>query len=135
MNARSGRKERNMDKSDNPVPAALNTAGGRFSSILSQLRRSHGYSQRKVAADLNISQALLSHYENGAREPGIPFICRACDYYGISADYLLGRSENQNDAARTISELIRIAESIKALNNEAQTALEYLAAAARGEID
>ena len=40
-----------------------------FSRNMSQLRRSRGLSQRKAAADLNISQALLSHYENGAREP------------------------------------------------------------------
>ena len=62
-----------------------------FSEALCELRRSRGLSQRSVAADLHISQALLSHYENGAREPGLMFVCRACDYYGVSADYLLGR--------------------------------------------
>ena len=50
-------------------------------------------SQRAAAAALGISQALLSHYENGAREPGLAFLCRACDYYGVSADYLLGRTD------------------------------------------
>ena len=49
-----------------------------FSQILSELRRSSGLSQRKAAADLKISQALLSHYENGAREPGLNFVCRVC---------------------------------------------------------
>ena len=63
-----------------------------FSQILSELRRSSGLSQRKAAADLKISQALLSHYENGAREPGLNFVCRVCDYYNVTADYLLGRS-------------------------------------------
>ena len=65
--------------------------GGEFHKILSQLRKSQRVSQRKVAADLYISQALLSHYENGIREPGLDFVSRACDYYGVSADYLLGR--------------------------------------------
>ena len=65
----------------------------KFSAVLSELRRSKGLSQRSAAADLGISQALLSHYENGAREPGLNFVCRACDYYGVSADYLLGRTE------------------------------------------
>ena len=68
----------------------------RFCDILADLRRRKGVSQRKAAADLMISQALLSHYENGAREPGIPFICRACDYYGVTADYLLGRTGSEN---------------------------------------
>ena len=40
-----------------------------FCQNMSALRRSRGLSQRQAAADLNISQALLSHYENGAREP------------------------------------------------------------------
>ena len=71
----------------------------RFSEILCELRKRQGLSQRKAAADLHISQALLSHYENGAREPGLTFVCRACDYYGVSADQILGRV----DAHRGVS--------------------------------
>lgn len=41
-----------------------------FAQILSELRRTAGLSQRKAAADLNISQALLSHYENGRARAG-----------------------------------------------------------------
>ncbi len=63
----------------------------RFGDIMASLRREKGVSQRKAAGELGISQALLSHYENGSREPGLPFVCRACDYYGVTADYLLGR--------------------------------------------
>ena len=57
-----------------------------FSRSLSLLRQERGLSQRQVAKELGISQALLSHYENGIREPGLPFVVRACDYYGVSAD-------------------------------------------------
>lgn len=64
----------------------------RFNEILSRLRHEKGVSQREAAAALNISQALLSHYENGVREPGLVFLALACDYYGVSADYILGRS-------------------------------------------
>ena len=64
-----------------------------FPQTLSALRREKNISQRQAAAELNISQALLSHYENGAREPGLNFVCRACDYYGVSADYLLERTD------------------------------------------
>ena len=62
-----------------------------FAAVMSELRHARGLSQRKVAADLKISLALLSHYENGIREPGLAFVVRACDYYQVSADYLLGR--------------------------------------------
>lgn len=63
-----------------------------FPSILSKLRHEKHVNQRTAAIALNISQALLSHYENGLREPGLDFIDSACDYYNVSADYLLGRS-------------------------------------------
>lgn len=45
-----------------------------------------------TATGLDISQALLSHYQTGAREPGLDFVARICDYYDVTADYLLGRS-------------------------------------------
>lgn len=63
-----------------------------FSRTLSLLRQEKGVSQRAASGALGISQALLSHYENGIREPGLPFVVKACDYYGVSADYLLGRT-------------------------------------------
>ena len=63
-----------------------------FSRSLSLLRQEKGISQRAAAKDLGISQALLSHYENGIREPGLAFVARACDYYNVSADFLLGRT-------------------------------------------
>ena len=66
-----------------------------FSVALSALRRETGLSQRQVAFDLGVSQALLSHYENGAREPKLGFVVKACDYYGVSADYILGRDDER----------------------------------------
>lgn len=63
-----------------------------FSRTLSLLRQEAGISQRKAAAALGISQALLSHYENGIREPGLAFVVKACDFYNVSADFLLGRT-------------------------------------------
>ena len=63
-----------------------------FSRSLSLLRQEKGVSQRSAAKDLGISQALLSHYENGIREPGLAFVVKACNYYSVSADFLLGRT-------------------------------------------
>ena len=58
-----------------------------FPRILTLLRKEQGISQKKAAADLGISQALLSHYEKGIRECGLDFIVRTADYYGVSCDY------------------------------------------------
>lgn len=63
-----------------------------FARTLSLLRQERGISQRQAAKALGISQALLSHYENGAREPGLVFVGKACDFYNVSADFLLGRT-------------------------------------------
>ena len=92
-----------------------------FSEAMSALRREQGLSQRKAASELYISQALLSHYENGAREPGLEFVVRACDYYGVSADYLLGRTDEPGGAAlkerlRSISKELRaMADSVESI--------------------
>jgi transcriptional regulator with XRE-family HTH domain len=93
-----------------------------FSETMSALRRSRGLSQRTAAADLHISQALLSHYENGAREPGLDFVCRACDYYDGSADYLLGRAD-EDAASRADRALRNLAEELRALADRAESGL------------
>ncbi len=63
-----------------------------FPRSLALLRKEKGISQRQAAKALGIGQALLSHYENGTREPGLAFVARACDFYKVSADFLLGRT-------------------------------------------
>ena len=65
-----------------------------FSDRLTLQRKQKGVSQKQAAADLGISQALLSHYENGIREPGLQFLVKAADYYNVSCDYLLGHAAN-----------------------------------------
>lgn len=81
-----------------------------FSRTLSLLRQERGISQRKAAVELGISQALLSHYENGIREPGLGFVVRVCDYYHVSADFLLGRTASRDGAMIEASELYDAAE-------------------------
>ena len=97
-----------------------------FSETMSALRRARGCSQRRAAADLNISQALLSHYENGAREPGLDFVRRACAYYGVSADYLLGLSELPVGAERAMQGVAAMSAGLDALREQSRTLLEEL---------
>lgn len=67
----------------------------KFAAVLSQLRKERGSSQKKAAADLGISQALLSHYEKGIRECGLDFVIKCSEYYGVTTDYLLGVSKSR----------------------------------------
>ncbi len=63
---------------------------------LKEIRKSKGISQLKLAIDLNMSQNTISRYETGEREPGINELIKICDYFDISIDYLLERTENPN---------------------------------------
>lgn len=67
-----------------------------FPRILTLLRKERGLSQKQVAQALGVSQALLSHYEKGIRECGLDFLCRCAEFYGVSCDYLLGRTADKD---------------------------------------
>jgi len=66
-----------------------------FSVIITGLRKENGLSQKQASESLKISQALLSHYEKGIRECGLAFIIKVADFYGVSSDYILGRTTDR----------------------------------------
>ena len=76
-----------------------------FPRVLSLLRKEKGISQKDAAKELGVSQALLSHYEKGIRECGLEFLIRAADFYGVSADYLLGRSADPDGMTITVEDI------------------------------
>lgn len=76
-----------------------------FPRILTLLRKERGISQKKASADLQVSQALLSHYEKGIRECGLDFVVRVADYYGVSCDYLLGRTADKSGTMIAVDEI------------------------------
>ncbi|MBQ2904800.1 MAG: helix-turn-helix transcriptional regulator [Clostridia bacterium] len=77
-----------------------------FPIILTELRKEKGLSQKEAAAKLGISQALLSHYEKGIRECGQSFLIRVADFYGVTCDYLLGRSKSRSELDTIASEIL-----------------------------
>ena len=60
---------------------------------LRELREQRGYTQLKVALDLNLNQNSISRYESGSREAGYDMLIRFADYYGVSIDYILCRTD------------------------------------------
>lgn len=76
-----------------------------FPRVLTLLRKERGISQKQAAAELKISQALLSHYEKGIRECGLDFVVRAADFYGVSCDYLLGRTADKSGAVISVEDI------------------------------
>ena len=76
-----------------------------FSRIITLLRKERGITQKQAAQDLGVSQALLSHYEKGIRECGLDFVVRVADYYGVSCDYLLGRSAERTGQTLSVEDI------------------------------
>ena len=61
---------------------------------LKELRKSNGISQLKLAMDLGLNQNSVSRYETGEREADYHTLIMLADYFDVSVDYLLGRTDN-----------------------------------------
>lgn len=62
-----------------------------FAEIITELRGEK--KRQEVAYDVGISRASLEYYEKGKRKPDIEILAKFADYFGVSADYLLGRTD------------------------------------------
>ena len=62
-------------------------------ATLAQLRREKGLGQKQLAAILNLSVSALSSYENCVHAPDLMMLSRLAEFYDVTTDYLLGRTE------------------------------------------
>ena len=60
---------------------------------LLELRKLAGLSQKELAKILNCSQNMISQWENGTRDPSTDTLKAMADYFNVSTDYLLGRTD------------------------------------------
>lgn len=65
--------------------------------ILACLRREKGLAQKELAIILNLSIGTISNYENGVHSPDLQTLCCLADLYGVTTDYLLGRTKYRFD--------------------------------------
>jgi transcriptional regulator with XRE-family HTH domain len=65
---------------------------------LKELRNMKGVLQSDVAKMLDVSTRAYRHYENGDREPNIFTLITLADFFNVSLDYLVGRSDNLSGA-------------------------------------
>ena len=68
---------------------------GTMNFRLKQLRKERKISQLQLAFDLNMNQNTISRYENLERQADYDTLIRFADYFGVSVDYLLGRTDNR----------------------------------------
>jgi transcriptional regulator with XRE-family HTH domain len=67
----------------------------KFSDRLKEIRKTRNLTQKQVAEGIGISENQYQFYEYDKREPTISSFERLCTYFNVSADYLLGLSDNQ----------------------------------------
>jgi len=71
---------------------------------IAQLREQLGWTQQHAADKLGMSRAALSHYEKDRREPSAAALAAFADLYGVTVDYVVGRTSNP---AQTLSDEVR----------------------------
>lgn len=65
-----------------------------FKEHLRSIRKNHGTTQRQVAEGIAVTERNYQYYESGEREPSMTTIIALCQYFAVSADYLLGLSDD-----------------------------------------
>ncbi|MDH7577151.1 MAG: helix-turn-helix transcriptional regulator [Bacillota bacterium] len=65
-----------------------------FQERLRELRKTRKLSQTKLAAEVGISQRVISDFENGTGLPSFNVLIALADFFDVSLDYLVGRSDD-----------------------------------------
>ena len=63
---------------------------------IKKLRTARGLNQVEFARTLCVTKQCVSHWENDNVMPSIDMLCKIADFFGVSTDYLLGRSEKRS---------------------------------------
>jgi len=99
-----------------------------FSEVLTKLITESGMEYRPLAAAIGISQASLSKYAANDAEPGLTALVKIADYFGVSIDYLAGRTDTKspNPDLQAAVEFTGLSEqAIKALRTVARRPRTY----------
>lgn len=97
--------------------------------ILTELRKEREIGQKELAAYLNVSVGTVSNYENGVHFPDLMTLCRLADFFGVTTDYLLGRTSYRKDPAvlnRRISDQYTIADLVNTVLTFENSSVDHL---------
>lgn len=67
-----------------------------FGEILKKLREEKDLKQKDIAKILGVTDRAVGHYESGARRPSQDILEKLADFFNVSVDYLLGRTDVRN---------------------------------------
>ena len=75
-----------------------------FQVRLKELREKAGYSQQGFADAIGVKQSTVGNWEAGAREPKFEIMERLADFFGVSVDYLLGKTDDPTPSSTEMTE-------------------------------
>ena len=64
-----------------------------FDERLKALRKEKGLNQSELAKAVNVTQRKISYWETGQLEPDLESLWKLSDYFNVSIDYLIGKSD------------------------------------------
>ena len=79
-----------------------------FPQIIKKLRLEKKLTQQEVADKIGITRPAYTAYESGKREPDFSMLQVLADLFGVSTDYLLGRSDKRHLYPKVESDLINL---------------------------
>lgn len=65
-----------------------------FSNRLNKLRTEHNITMEQLAKEIGTTKATISNFENEQRKPSLDMVIKIADYFQVSIDYLVGRSDD-----------------------------------------
>lgn len=68
---------------------------------IKELREKRDLTQDQLASILDLSRSTIGMYERDERQPGYELLIKIADYFNVTTDYLLGRTENKNELILT----------------------------------
>lgn len=101
----------------------------KIGEMIAELRKDHGMKQKEVALKLNVAVSTVSNYETDAHEPDLENLCILADLYGVSTDYILGRTkvkQDMNVLQEKIQGLISKADVLNLLEQVSEEDCRYL---------
>ena len=72
---------------------------------MAELRKDKGMTQEQLGKELNVSQKAISSYENNRTKVPDDVTVKMADFFGVTTDYLLGRTREQNSIDTVIKKL------------------------------
>jgi transcriptional regulator with XRE-family HTH domain len=87
-----------------------------FSAVLKKLRNERRISQKSLSQYLGLTRQAIASYETGKREPGYEILIKIAEYFQVSTDYLLGRTNCKEINAITVGRNIDLIRGVNTYN-------------------